>query len=301
MAWTRAVLAGALASLALTAPAAAAPDAARIGDRILDPAARGVVSFENTANVSSFQQDGLFTYEGWQYTGFYRADRTAVISRRKLPAGRWQSIELDYKLFADDSHNTVAMAVTPSDGRIHLAYPTHNNAIRYTRSVPGIADHPETADWSSKSFERVRSSVPGAPAAPPSFTYPQFEMDHGRMLLTYRDGSTDNGRQVLLRYDDDADATWTFLGRFTDSTGPYTSPYGTSNSRYAYLHGFNVNPVTGDLEISFSWREQTSAWCSPSGLGNHDLGYARSPDGGMTWLNNDGVPIASTSTAADND
>src|SRR5215216_6067138 len=151
---------GALAAAPATAAAQVEPAASRLGDRIVDPAARGVVTYENTANVASYQQDGLLTYKGWQYTGWYRADRTAVISRRKLPEGRWQSIELDYKLFADDSHNTVAMAITPSDGRIHLAYPTHNNAIRYTRSVPGVADHPATADWSSKSFERVRGSLP---------------------------------------------------------------------------------------------------------------------------------------------
>ena len=41
----------------------------------------------------------------------------------------------------------------------------------------------------------------------------------------------------------------------------------------------------------------TSAWCSPTGLGNHDLGYARSPDGGITWLNNDGVKIGETGTS----
>jgi hypothetical protein len=293
---------GACAVLAALTPATAAaapePSASRLDDRILDPAARGNVTFENTANIASYQQDGLLTYKGWQYTGWYRADRTAVISRRKLPGGRWQSIELDYKLFSDDSHNTVAMAVTPSDGRIHLAYPTHANAIRYARSVPGVASSPARADWSSASFERTRATIPGAPGAPVSFTYPQFEIVHGRMLLTYRDGSTDNGRQALFRYDDNADATWTFLGRFTDSAGTYTSPFGTSTSRYGYLHGFNANPVTGDLEISFSWREQSRAWCSPSGLGNHDLGYARSPDGGMTWLNNGGTQIGTTALGA---
>jgi hypothetical protein len=300
-----AALAAAVVAVFAVAPpgaqAAPRPDASRLADRILDPAARGVVTFENTANVASYQQDGIFTYKGWQYTGWYRADRTAVIARRKLPHGRWRSIELDYDLFADDSHNTVAMAVTPSDGRIHLAYPTHRDAIRYARSIPGIADDPKHADWSSRSFERTRVSLPGAPEAPVSFTYPQFELVGGRMLLTYRDGSTDNGRQALLRYDDNADGTWSFLGRFTDSTGSHTSPFGTSTSRYGYLHGFNANPVTGDLEISFSWRERTSAWCSPTGLGNHDLGYARSPDGGTTWLNNDGQRIAETGLAADND
>jgi len=62
--------------------------AARIGDWIMDPAARGNVSYTNTANVSSFQQDGVFTYRGWQYTAWYRGDRRAVIARRHLPDGR---------------------------------------------------------------------------------------------------------------------------------------------------------------------------------------------------------------------
>ena len=271
------------------------PDATRIGDEILDPAARGNVTYENTANVASYQQDGLLTYRGHQYVAWYRADRRAVISRRALPNGRWKSIELDYHLYSDDSHNTIAMAVTRSDGRIHLAFPTHANALRYTRSLPGVADGERR--WSSRSFERTRGVLPGAPEAPPSFTYPQFETADGRMLLTYRDGGSNNGRQVLLRYDDNAAATWTFLGRFTDSQGTYTSPFGTSTSRYGYLHGFSTNPETGDIEIAFSWREQSSAWCNPSGLGNHDVGYARSPDGGMTWLNNDGAEIGATGTS----
>lgn len=291
------VLAALLVGAALPAAAQAAPppNAVRLSDEILDPAARGNVTYENTANVASYQQDGIFTYGRHQYAAWYRADRRAVISRRALPNGDWESIELDYFLFSDDSHNTIAMAVTPSDGRIHLAFPTHANALRYTRSLPGVADG--ELPWSSRSFERTRGYLPGAPQAPQSFTYPQFEPAGGRMLLTYRDGGSNNGRQVLLRYDDNDEATWSFLGHFTDSRGTYTSPFGTSTSRYGYLHGFQANPVTGDLEIAFSWREQSAAWCHPAGLGNHDIGYARSPDGGMTWLNNDGVKIGATGTS----
>jgi hypothetical protein len=272
------------------------PDASRIGDAILDPSARGVVTYEATANVGSYQQDALLTYGGYQYTAWYRVDGRATISRRALSRGDWESIELDAFLFADDSHNTISMAVSP-DERIHLAFATHADEVRYTRSIPGLAGDPSGADWSSTSFERTRGVLPGAPEAPHTFTYPQFEVVQGRLLLTYREGSTDNGRQVLLRYDANSDGTWTYLGAFTDSSRTYTSPYGTSSSRYGYLHGFQANPVTGDLEISFSWREQTSAWCSPSGLGNHDLGYARSPDGGLTWFNNDGVRIGRTGTS----
>src|ERR687896_300589 len=215
------------AVIAAAAPAAAhaAPDpgATRMADRILDPGARGNVTFENTANVASYQQDGVFTYRGWQYTAWYRGNRRAVIARRKLPHGAWQSTELDYDLFSDDSHNTIAMAVTPSDGRIHIAFPTHANAVRYTRSVPGVANMPHRADWSSTLFERTRSSLPGAPDAPVTYTYPQFEIVRGKMLLTWRDGSSDNGRQALLRYDHNRAGTWSFLGRFTSSAGTWSS------------------------------------------------------------------------------
>lgn len=295
----RAIVVAALLALAVVPGAARAekPDAARLGDRIMDPAARGNVTFENTANVASYQQDGILTYRGWQYTGWYRADRRAVLARRKLPHGAWESTELDYLLFSDDSHNTIAMGITPSDGRLHVAFPTHANAIRYTRSVPGVADRPGHVDWSSRLFERTKNALPGAPEAPVTWSYPQFEQVQGRTLLTYRDGSTDNGRQLLLRYDDNAEGTWSLVGRFTDSQGTYTSQYGTSTSRYGYLHGFSANPVNGNLEISFTWREQGRAWCTPTSVGNHDLGYAFSADGGMTWQNNSGTVIGQTGTS----
>ena len=52
-------LALAIAALApATAAAAPDPSASRLGDRILDPVARGNVTFENTANIASYQQDG---------------------------------------------------------------------------------------------------------------------------------------------------------------------------------------------------------------------------------------------------
>jgi hypothetical protein len=292
------LLVGASGVLALAPGAAhaASLDVARLKDNILDRAARGHVTFQNTANVASFQQDGILTYGGWQYTGWYRGDRSAVIARRKLPDGRWESTELDYDLFRDDSHNAISMTVTPSDGRIHVAFPTHANFIRYTRSVPGVADNPAKVRWSSRLFERTRSSLPGAPNAPRTFTYPQFERVGGRTLLTYRDGAWDHGRQALLRYDDAPGGTWTFRGRFTSNAGTWSGRYGDSASRYGYLHGFSASPVNRELAIAFTWRESDSAWCR-STVGNHDTGYAVSRDGGMTWQNNGGRVIGRTGTS----
>lgn len=278
--------------VALWAAVAAHPDATLIRDVAVDPAARGQVTFFNTANVGSFQQDGLLTYRGFQYAAWYRHDGRAMIARRRLPSGRWQRVELDYDLIEDDAHNTISMVVTPEDGRIHVAFATHTFAIRYARSRRGVAGAPHRIAWSSASFEAPRTELPGAPGAPMSWTYPQFETVRGRTFLTYRDGLPHDGRQVLLRYN--GRGTWTMLGHFTDSRGEFRSRYGLSTSRYAYLHGFTANPVNGNLEIAFTWREQPSAWCARDGIGNHDLGYAYSANLGATWRNNAGVAIGRT-------
>jgi hypothetical protein len=271
------------------------PTAVRVSDEILDVQAHARVTYEGSVNIASFQQDGLLTFGEYQYTAWYRADGRAVVGRRALPSGDWSSIELGGFLAYNDSHNTISMAVSPSDGRLHLALGTHGGAQLYIRSAPGLANG--DLPWSSLSFEPLRQTIPFSNGGSSHWTYPQFELADGQLLLTYREGSSNNGRQALARYNDDEDGTWTYLGLFTDSSGTYTSPFGSSESRYSYLHGFGTDPATGDLVVTFTWREQTSAWCAAGGLGNHDLGYARSPDGGMTWLNNDGAVIGRTGTA----
>jgi hypothetical protein len=272
------------------------PSAVRLSDEILDDAAHAKITYEGSVNVASFQQDGLVTHGDHQYVAWYRADGRAVVSRRELPRGDWQSLELDAFLDANDSHNTISMAFSPSDERLHIALGTHGTPKLYVRSVPGLGEKGTNVPWSSTSFERVRRHLPGVSGVDATWTYPQFELHHGELLLTYREGSSNNGRQALVRYDDNADGTWSYEGLFTSGQGRYTSAFGTSNNRYGYLHGFAENPATGDLIITFSWREASSAWCSPSGLGNHDVGYAASSDDGATWHNNDGEQIGATGT-----
>ena len=290
-----------VAATALASPAAAL-EVARTEDRILDPTAHARITYENTVNVASYQQDGVLTYEGYQYAAWYANDgpgaaqASAVVARRALPDGDWEGARLQHPLWSNDSHNTIALGVTPSDGRLHVTFPTHDNPVRYTRTIPGVLDDPESFEWSSLLFDRIHVLFPGAAAAPQTFTYPQFENVGSDTLLTWRDGSTDNGRQALLRYNDDPEGTWTFLGRFTHNAGgTYDGGFGTSSSRYGYVHGFTADPGGGDLAVTMSWREQSGAWCEgPLAVGNHDLGYAVSSDGGLNWRNSAGDPLATT-------
>ena len=294
----------ALAAAAVAGPVASAAglELSRIEDRILDPAAHARITYENTVNVASYQQDGVLTYNGYQYTAWYQnagagaGAATSVIARRELPDGDWESAHLDHPLWSNDSHNTIALGVTESDGRLHVTFPTHDAPVRYTRSVPGLLDDPEAFEWSSLLFDSVYTLFPGAEGAPQTFTYPQFENVGSETLVTWRDGITNNGRQAVLRYDNNAAGTWTFLGRFSHNAGgTYSSGSGNSATRYGYIHGFTADPASGDLAVTFSWREQNSAWCTgPLAVGNHDLGYAVSSDAAETWRNNDGDLVATT-------
>lgn len=275
----------------------AAPVAVRRGDWILDKTSRAVLSYEGTANIGSFQQDGLFTYGDYQYVAWFQADKRAAISRRPLPGGAWQSFQLKPFLDIDDSHNVISMAVSPSDGRLHIVLGTHGGPVRYFQSKPGLATD-ASVPWAAESIGPEQLGFPGAQEAPTRGSYPMFERTaSGDLYFTFREGNTYDGRNQLLKYENDSNGSWKFIGQYTDSTGTYTTDWGTSDSRYAYLHGFAENPVTHDLTISWSWRERPSAWCSPSGLGNHDLGFATSPDGGVTWKNNAGSVIGTTGTA----
>lgn len=297
-------IAAAFVGLALAGPVASASalDVALIEDRILDPEAHARITYENTVNVASYQQDGVLTYNGWQYTAWYQndgngaGDASAVVARRELPDGEWESAQLAHPLWSNDSHNTIALGVTPTDGRLHVTFPTHDNPVRYTRTIPGVLDDPEAHEWSSLLFDRIHVLFPGAADGPRTFTYPQFENIGDTTLLTWRDGITNDGRQAVLRYNNDADGTWSFLGRFSHNAGgTYNGGFGNSASRYGYIHGFTADPASGDLAVTFSWREQNAAWCNSStGVGNHDLGYTVSKDGGRTWLNNGGDTVART-------
>lgn len=273
-------------------PAAAVtpPSATRVDDQILDPAATAKSNYSGSPNAGTFSQDAILTYAHWQYVAWYQQDGSAAVARRHLPSGPWQGIGLSYHLLSDDSHNIISMGVSPADGRLHIAFGLHNAPTRYIVSDAGLTSHPDSADWSQDSFSFMTTHLPGMNDVSGDQTYPMFENARGHLLLTYREGDAIDGTWVLARYDDDG--TWTYLGAYSAATGIYTSPYGTSDARNGYLQGFDADPATGDLYISWTYREQSSA----GGCLSHDLYYAMSPDLGKTWYGNDGKVIGHTGT-----
>ncbi|MFF5262738.1 BNR repeat-containing protein [Actinomadura viridis] len=274
------------------AQAAAAPALERLSDTQLDARALYFVSYDGLVNNGSFQQSGILTYAGYQYAGWYAADRSAVIARRHLPNGPWKAVTLPHKLSVNDSHNVISMGISPQDGRLHVAMDTHNNQVYYLRSEPGLASEPSPSRWDAGRFGPVQRTLDGTDLG--SITYPQFAVTPERRLqLVYRTGGSGNGTNEIAGYDG---GTWTKLGKWSSAAGTYTGNGQTSNARNMYVHGVTYGK-DGRLHAAFTWREQNfGVLCHRGGLSNHDTGYVYSDDRGRTWRNDAGRQVAATGT-----
>ncbi|HYP15935.1 MAG TPA: glycoside hydrolase family 88 protein, partial [Opitutus sp.] len=110
-----------------------------------------------------------------------------------------------------------------------------------------------------------------------------FLLPNGDLLSLHRDGASGNGSLVLNRYETPT-AKWSAVHpNLIDGEGK-RSPYWsmTVDSR-------------GALHLAWTWRD------SPDVATNHDLAYARSADGGLTWTSAAGAPLKLPLTAANAD
>jgi len=271
------VLAVALVSAALP-PAgalAAAPAVTLTSTTVLTTSGRTALTYTGYMNGESFQQDGITTFGGWQYSAFWDESGYVNVSRRKLPAGAWQNLRLtDYATTSTDSHNTISIGISSQDGTLHLAFDMHSSVLRYRRSVAALTTSPEAAAWTASSFGAVQSTLTGS--SMPTMTYPQFLRAPGnRLQLAIRTGVSGSGDEVLYEY---AAGAWSFVGKFID---------GTTAGNNAYLFGIEYDS-TGLLHVTWTVRETADAST------NHDIYYAYSKDSGRTWRNNAGTVVATT-------
>ncbi|KFG71819.1 BNR repeat-containing protein [Streptomyces mutabilis] len=285
-----------LATAGTTARAAAAPgpSVTPAGRTTLDSRAIYFVSYDGLVNNNSFQKNGILTHKGHQYAAWYTADRNAVVGRRALGAGTWQTVRVGHTLRYDDSHNVISMGVSRTDGRLHLHMDSHSDGFTYVKSAAHLLDDPTELSWTASRFGAPQSTLDGLTLTP-QFTYPQFvAAPNGRLQLSYRAGVSGNGRNALAEYDG---RRWTELGEWSSSAGTYRSEHGSSTARNMYLHGIDYDR-RGRLHAFFTWRERSGAvMCSGGGITNHDTGYVYSDDRGRTWRNDAGTVVGTTGGA----
>ncbi|CEL56653.1 hypothetical protein RSOLAG1IB_07979 [Rhizoctonia solani AG-1 IB] len=284
------------ALLALVIPylVVGAPTVTRQSSTQLDAKGIFFVSYDGLVNVESFQQSGVVTYNGYQYAGWYTSTRYAILARRQLPSGPWSTLQLPHQLSVNDSHNVIAIGISPSDGRIHVAMDTHSTAVYYVKSVASLAGNPGSFSWAVSQFGAVQNTLDGL-SVTSQFTYPQFLITpDNRLQLFYRSAVSGNGVAQVAEYNG---ASWSNLGGFTSSTGSYTYNGATSTARNLYINGVTYSS-TGRLHTSGTWRENNGGvLCASGGLTNHDTIWLYSDDRGRTWYNNGGTKVATTGSS----
>lgn len=211
----------------------------------------------NSVNTVIFRKNALTSYRGVQYIAYYDENQFVVLGKRKLKDNKWDIVRTPFKGDTNDAHKSISIMID-GDGFLHLAWDQHNNNLNYAKSVA-----PGTLTMGSK--EQMIGREEG------KVSYPEFyKMGNGNVLFFYRDGGSGNGNLMINCYDINS-KTWKRL---------QSNLISGEGKRNAYTQ--TTVDANGVIHLTWVWRE------SPDVASNHDLCYAKSIDGGITWIKSTG-------------
>ena len=232
-------------------------------------------------NISA-HGDCIKTYKEYVFMTWYRggkADRHVMLTRYNTTTGTMATIEFPHRhtgyqnrYWIGESHNTIAVGVSPLNGTIHLLYDMHsydNNRpsdgslsddyFRYSFSIADAASLPD-ADFTLDKFVKNSSggykhlSLNGGVdyANFSALTYPKFFLNtSGDLFMYMREGGNNNGAYKFSKYNATT-ATWS---NFT--------PFNILNARSrgsAFNWGLygDIKYVNGKMRIGFQRRSSNN-------------------------------------------
>ncbi|WP_114936981.1 BNR repeat-containing protein [Mucilaginibacter endophyticus] len=206
----------------------------------------------NSVNTVVFRKNSLVTFKGEQYAAYYNNDQVLVLAKRKSGSANWQTVTTQYKADAADAHKDISIMVDGA-GYLHVAWGHHNQTLNYAKSIkPGSLILSAQQNMTGIAENKV--------------SYPEFyRLPNGDLLFVYRDGGSGNGNLVMNRYSIASQKWVNIQQNLIDGEG----------KRNAYWQ--MCIDKKGTIHISWVWRE------TPDVASNHDMCYARSSDGGLTW------------------
>lgn len=262
-------------------------------------------------NISA-HGDAIKTYRDYVFMTWYRggkADRHVMLTRYNTKTGSMATIEFPHRhtgfqnqYWIGESHNTIAVGVSPLDGTIHLLYDMHaysasrpsdgslaNDYFRYSYSVNNAASLPD-ADFTLDKFvpnatggyRHLRMPGTAAQSEFVALTYPKFILnDDGELLMYMREGGNNNGMYKFVKYD----ASTGQWGNFID----FNRLNARSQPNIIYNWGLygDIKYVNGKIRIGFQRRSQNN---DDKYLFQNGVYYAYSDDqsGATEWKNHKG-------------
>ncbi len=220
----------------------------------------------NTVNVTVFRKNSLVSFGDTQFVSFYDKDKYVVIGKRNITSSKWMLQRTNFKGNTNDAHNIISIMVD-GDGFLHIAWDHHNNPLHYARSVSPGSLQMQTFPMTGIHEDKL--------------SYPEFyKLKNGNLLFFYRDGGSGQGNMMINTYD----ATTKKWSKLQDNL---IDGQGKRNAYWQTCVGEN-----GFIHVSWVWRE------SPDVSSNHDMCYAVSKDGGISWQKSTGEKYALPITAA---
>ncbi len=225
---------------------------------------------KNSVNVPVFRKNSVITFYGTQFTAFYDSTGSVILAKRKIGTDIWEINKTQHTGNIDDAHCSISIAVD-GDGYLHMAWDHHNTSMNYCISSDSGSIVMGDKTTMLGSLEN-------------DITYPEFyKMPNGDLLFMYRYGVSGRGNLVVNKYIT-AEKRWVRL---------HDVLIDGQNVRNAYWQ--SCVDKQGTIHVSWVWRE---TWDVST---NHDMCYARSEDGGITWkkYNGDTYPLPITADTAE--
>jgi beta-glucanase (GH16 family) len=209
---------------------------------------------KNSINTVVFRNNSIVSLDSMQFMAYYDGDGFLCLAKRVLNSAAWTMKKTVCKGNVLDAHNCISIMVD-GDGYLHVAWDHHNSPLNYTKSkTPFSLDLEEKQAMTGRQENKL--------------TYPGFyKLSNGDLLFLYREGGSGNGNLVVNTYDIHT-KKWTQL---------HDNLISGEGLRNAYWQA--CTDTKGNIHLSWVWRE------TPDVATNHDMCYARSPDGGKTWTN----------------
>jgi len=220
----------------------------------------------NSVNTVIFRKNSLVTFNGMQYAAYYDSAQFVVLAKRRSGSNNWHISRTQYKGDAADAHKDICIMVDDA-GFLHVVWGHHNQPLNYA-----VGKAPGSLNLTGK--------MPITGLNESHVTYPEFYKLKTGLLFFYRDGASGNGNLVINRYKISAKKWVQLQNNLIDGEGKRNAYWQTAVDKNGVIH------------LSWVWRE------SPDVASNHDMCYARSKDGGLTWEKSTGEKYILPITAA---
>jgi hypothetical protein len=222
---------------------------------------------KNQINTVIFRRNSIVSHGDEQYVAFYDSEGNAILAKRKLRTPVWKIQRTQYVGDVKDAHKSISIVIDGT-GYLHMVWNQHDSALQYCRSIgPNSLNLTPQLPMLNDRENRV--------------TYPEFyNLANGDLLFLYRDGSSGRGNLVINRY--------------------YVKTRKWSRVQNKLIDGEDIRGAywqaavdsSGTIHLSWVWRETADV------ASNHDLCYAKSPDGGISWQKSSGETYQLPITAA---